>query len=355
MQISARPTPYVMLMDTGFDVDDESALLVAAALHKRGTILVDTVVTTTDPSDKRALLTKGALTQLGLPNVAVAVGDNHRPEGFQPQEHRLRADFLADPSELKPDAQALLRDALERAEDHSLVLVVLAKMTDANQLLQGNEKLFQQKVKQVVLMGGVQQSSEQTDSSASEIQLHDGYMVANTQATNNRHDQPAANQLYQRLQELDIKCKVVTRSAATNTPISPDFFRDLALTGHPVANHLRTIEGDYLNGFWQAASQNQMGPGRDAEWFVKTFCKEGTRVEDITGDVRPYLKSRVLYDALAVVAGVDELAEQVFLPTPVTVQHTTHEVIGLSKAANGLRNPQVLANLLTELAHEAIS
>lgn len=350
-----RATPFVMLMDTGFDVDDETALLVGAALHKRGIISLESIVTTTDPSDMRARLTKGALNELGLGAVPVAVGDSALPEGFSRQEQRLQAPYLAASEAVESNAAARLRESLTKAEDHSVVLLVIAKMTDVNRLLNSDEALFRQKVKQVVLMGGVRQGSEQSDTTVEQLETSSGYLIANTQATNNRHDQAAANQFYQRLQELDIKVKVVTRKAASNTPIGADFFHDLAETHHPVANHLRSIEGDFLNSFWKSAYQHEMGPERDAAWFIKTFCKEGTpsniRPDE---DIRPYLKGRVLYDAIALMAGVDGIAQDLFQPVLVNVQHTTHEVIGLSQQVTGLRDPQKLAALVTALAKDGL-
>ncbi|MBI3925835.1 MAG: nucleoside hydrolase [Armatimonadetes bacterium] len=349
----ASPAPFVLLLDPGFDVDDESALVVAASLHRRGVIDLQSVVTTTDPSDRRASLTKGALKKLGLPHVPVAIGDSHRPPGFNPHPERLESPFSAPFSELRADALGLFKETLEKALDHSVVLLVAARMTDANNLLHAEEALFQQKVKQVVLMGGVQQTSEENDSSAADLKLAGGLMAANTQATNNRHDQPAADAFYRRLQELDVKVKVVTRKAATNTPVGPDFFKDLEQTGHPVAGHLRTIEGAYLNEFWQAACKGEMGPERNARWFIETFCKPGTP-SDLSPDedIRPHLKGRVLYDAVALLAGVDELADELFEPVTVPVRNARDEVIGLSQKVHGLREPQRLATLLSALAKD---
>lgn len=350
-----EPANLVMIGDPGFDVDDETAFLVASALHKRGLVNLKAVVATTIPSADRALLSKGVFNELDLGQVPVAVGKNHTPDKFNPEPQRLQASFLPDASQVETDAQALLWKTLEDAPAKSLTLLLIANQADAAELLKNNETLFQQKVKQVVIMGGVTQVSEEEDLDASGIKINgQGLMEANTVATNNRHDQASANFLCEKVQELGIPLKIVTRKAATSTPVSPDFFKDLADTGNSVANHIRGIEGDFLNKFWQGAYNNQMGPGRDKAWFIKAFCKPDTpdtlTTED---DIRPYLKSRVLYDAIALLACVDTLSEQLFTPVTVKTREVAHQIIGLSGKVTGLVNPEKLATLLSALGKDA--
>lgn len=354
-----EPTPLIVVTDPGFDVDDETALLVAASLQKRGLVELKAVVANTVPSTERARLSKGVLTELGLPDVPVAIGKNLRPEGkadWNPQSHRLRAPFLPGTHHLEQNAQQLLADTLRQAPDKSLTLLVIAGMSDPYELLKTHENLFAQKIKHVVLMGGVEQGSEQTDTGAQQV-VRDGkgFFSANRVATNNKNDQGAADYLYRQLQKLNIPVTVVTRKAATNTPVPANYFRDLAETRHPVAEHIREIEGDFLNKFWQAAYYQQMGPGRDKQWFLDTFCKPDTPNSlSEQQDIRPHLKSRVLYDAIALLACVDELAGQLFNPVAVQVQKTVHRIIGLSDQATGLAAPEKLSQLLSALAKDAL-
>lgn len=325
----AAPIPMVVFTDPGFDVDDEAALLVAAALQKRGLISLRLVVATTEPSDLRARLAKGVLQQLGLPEVPVVAGDSACPEGFNPHPERLQTPFLAPAGDLSDDST--FPKVLDQAPDASVVLLVLAKMTDANRLLQAEPELCQRKVQRVVIMGGVEITP-------------DGFR-ADHRSTNNIHDQKSADEFYARLQTLQIPVTIVTRHAATATPIPPDFFETLKHSGHPVAEHLSQLEGLFLNDFWQAARQGKLGPQRDEAWFLSTFCYPNSQVSP-EEDIRPHLKSRVLYDAIALLAAVK----------PEYFQSTSlkgAELIGLSPESPGLKDPQKLAAQVVELAKEA--
>lgn len=335
-----QPPAVICLMDPGFDVDDESALLVAAALQRRGWIRLKAVVATTRPSLRRARLAKGALVQLGLPEVPVAVGDDACPPDFEPKEERLEADFLAAEEQLEEDAKGLLRKTLEASEDGGVVFLVAAKMTDLAQLLEAEPQLCRRKLGRVVVMGGVEQTS------AGPL-LHQGQLQPNQVATNNRHDLPAATRVFKDLQQLGIPLVVVTRVASTAVPVDPGIFSHLAKTGHPVARHLRILEDSFLNDFWRDACAGRLGPGRDREWFVTTFC--GSEPPLDTPDIRPFLKGRVLYDAVALVAGLEGPAEYFFEPLEVG----NCRVVGLSRLCTGLRHPEELARFLQELAEEA--
>jgi len=351
-----KPANLVVITDPGFDVDDETALTIAASLQKRGLVDLKAVIATTIPSQDRALLAKGVLTELGLNHVPVAVGANHAPAQFSPEPQRLQASFVAKSENISPDSQATFKKALEAASDKSISLLVIANMSDAATFLRGNEALFLQKVKEVVVMGGVKQNSENDDTDLTGVKLNaNGLMDANNIATNNRHNQEAADFLYSKVQEMGIPLKVVTRKAATNTPVSPEFFKDLAETGHKVAQHIRSIEGDFLNKFWQAAYNQKMGPGRDKAWFIANMCQPNTPASlSDQDDIRPHLKSRVLYDAIALLACVDGLASQLFQPLLVTTNNVTHQIIGLSQKTTGLADPQKLSTLLSALAKDAL-
>jgi inosine-uridine nucleoside N-ribohydrolase len=337
-----QAVPMVIVTDPGFDVDDETALVLAAGLQRRGWVDVKAAVATTVPSRERALLAKGVLRQLGLGHVPVGIGLNHQPQWFPPEAHRLQSDFNALPAEVADDAQALLRQTLTAAPDRSMTVLILAAMGDIAQLLATEPDLFRQKVQQVVVMGGV------LPETASGLQ-------PDAVSTNTRHHPAAAEAVFRTVQAMDIPITVVTAAAATQAPVSPDFFADLAETGHPVARHIRAIEGDYLNKFWQSACRGQLGPGKDRAWFVATFCRPempATLTEQ--EDILPWLKSRTLYDPIALLAAIPALASSLFEPVTVPLRTALHQVIGLTRQAPALRNPVQLATLLSALCKEAL-
>lgn len=345
-----EPIPMVVFTDPGFDVDDETALMVAASLQTRRLISLRLVVATTEPSKLRARLAKGLLKQLGLGQVPVVVGDSARPEGFDPQTNRLQAPFLASSSEVSGEAGAAFGEVLSQSPDDSVVVLVIAKMTDVNRFLHADPLLFRLKVKRVVIMGGVE-----LDTVSHRVDVKSGVFRADERSTNNTHDQSAANEFYDLLQAMQIPTTIVTRFAAVGTPIPPSFFDELQCSGHPVAAHLGKLEGLFLNEFWQAARQGKLGEERDENWFIRSFCYPDSAPKIQHGDdIRPFLKSRVLYDAVALIAGVESLASEYFQPLNLKPDgRNNYYLVGLSPSSTGIKEPEKLAALIFGLAKEA--
>lgn len=329
----AEAESVVIFCDVGRDQDDELALATLAKLHHMGHLDIKGVITNLGPSDKRAQLAKGALGELGLSEVPVAIGSSsgQSPDKYDPYE--FEAPYMAPEQSVQKSGQSLLKTVFEAADDRSVNLVVLGPMTDLNEFMSGNADLFRQKAERGVIMGGVQRQD-------GEVVLKDGLMVPDT-ANNNTFDSEASAGVYAGLQQMGIPTTVLTREAAYASPADKDFYNGLGETENPVGERLRATQRRSIEGLWErvnmpADDPNRLGlPGRcDRAWFEKTFCDnpvpEGAEVWDSIARLP-------VYDAVAGLAALgEEQTAKLFDPERVQIGGVTHQVIGLSKERPGM-------------------
>ena len=89
-------------------------------------------------------------------------------------------------------------------------MCLISSLKDAAIFLRDNERLFLQKIKEVIIMGGVQLPL-----------VEDEPMLPDT-AHNNQFDSDAADMLYSRLQQLQVPMLIVTRHAAAAAKVPED-------------------------------------------------------------------------------------------------------------------------------------
>ncbi|MCA9776635.1 MAG: nucleoside hydrolase [Candidatus Eremiobacteraeota bacterium] len=323
----------VIFCDVGRDQDDELALATLAKLHHMGNVNIKGVITNLGPSDKRAQLAKGALGELGLSEVPVAVGSSSGQSPDKYDHYEFEAPYMAPQQSVEKSGQSLLKTIFQSADDRSVNLVVLGPMTDLNEFMTENTELFRQKAERGVIMGGVQRQD-------GEILLKDGLMVPDT-ANNNTFDTQASSGVYAGLQNWGIPTTVLTREAAYAAPADKDFYNGLGDTGNPVGERLKATQRRSIEGLWErvnmtADDPNRLGlPGRcDKAWFEKTFC-DGPVPEG--SDVWDSIARLPVYDAVAGLAVLgEEQSSKLFAPEKVQVGGVTHQVIGLSKEHPGM-------------------
>ncbi|MBY0403022.1 MAG: nucleoside hydrolase, partial [Cyanobacteria bacterium] len=174
------PTPLIIIADTGAYHDDEGAFVVAGQLQKMGLVDIKAVVANLYPSTQRARLTQGTLQQLGLGNIPVGVGSTCGQTTL-PKPPEFDVPYMTSEKQPLPTGAMLLKKTLQEAPDKSLTLLLLSGMTDANDLLAAEPALFKQKIKQMVIMGGVTQNPE-----TFKVLLNEkGLMTPNTAFNNN--------------------------------------------------------------------------------------------------------------------------------------------------------------------------
>ncbi|MBS0266152.1 MAG: hypothetical protein JSS02_29755, partial [Planctomycetes bacterium] len=172
------PVPLFLITDPNKDPDDLSVLVISKYLHEHGFIDLRCVVTTLGNREtrrRRARFVKSVLNDLGLLETRVGVGVDYafavrNREGnvdaaATAGRERDHAVFVETPLlrevGVEDDGQQLLQQELQRVEDRSAVLLVVAGMTDAAFLLRNQGELVRQKARQVVIMGGVETNADE--------------------------------------------------------------------------------------------------------------------------------------------------------------------------------------------------
>lgn len=338
-------TNAILIGDFGKDLDDEFALLVAAALERFGHIRLLGVIANLAPALERARLAKGTLSAIGFGHVPVAVGRNVTEEG-KTSAHETGVPYLADPSALAGDGDALLRQLLSSATE-PVTLVLNSAFTDIMAFIRTDGDLVRKRVGHVAIMGGV-------------YVQEDGTFVPDD-AANNAFDPAAAAELYRWLQDNGIPTTVLMREAAYACQMAAWFPVMLAESGHPVARQFVRRLPLAMDDLWQAVHapvgspiRGRLPATRTRDWYVRTTTgKEDPRIgADET--VWPFVETFRLYDPMCVLAAVPELAERFYDPERFEVNGVTHNVIGRLRGQHRVRNPNDLRGALAYYVHEAL-
>lgn len=328
-----EPESVVIFCDVGRDQDDELALATMAKLHKMGNIKIEGVITNLGPSDKRAQLAKGALSELGLHNIPIAAGSSSGQAPDKYDEYEFDASYMAPEGSVSKNSQGLLKAIFRSAEDKSVNLVALGPMTDLYQFMATNQELFAQKAESGIIMGGVRREN-------GEVILENGRMVPDS-ANNNTFDKEASDGVYAGFQDMGIPTTILTREAAYAAPADKDFYDGLGATNHEVGKRLRATQRRSIEGLWARVNLPGNDPDRiglparcDRAWFEKTFCDKPIPE---SGQVWDSITKLPVYDAVAGLAsaGPDQVAA-LFTPKEVKVNGVNHYVIGVSKEDSGM-------------------
>lgn len=362
--LSSLTRRLVIVGDFGKDLDDEDTVLLFTGEERarRQTLMqffntagsrtqdlfeLRSVIANLAPPVKRAQLAKGTLKLLGQPKVPVGIGTDckNSPNGHDHEFEKVT--YMADVNELE-DGRDLLTRTFKEAEDDSLTLILISGMTDIAAILREHGDLVKAKVNSVAIMGGVE-----VEKGTSNVLLDkDGFMIPDS-AANNKFDMDSAIYTYRRIQELGIPMVILTRAAAYACKVPRSFYDELADTGHPVGIKLRDSQQGSIESLWQRACLPAGDEGRaklpdrcDKEWFCNTFC--GGQGKERTGEdsIWDLIQSFNLYDPMTLIAAIPELRERFYEPTVVKVGETEHQIIGVSDAKPGVKDPEALAEYM---------
>lgn len=343
------------IADAGKHQDDELMLILATRLYRQGLIRPLAVVANLAPALMRARLVKGQLEQLQMP-IPVGVGSDCGGDACG-HEHEFDAvPYLAAAADVV-DGSDLLASTLAEAGDRSVTLLLTSGMTDAARLVVDRQPLFTQKVKEVVIMGGVNTNGD-------EVALDAGGFMTPDSAANNNFDPQAARTLYRKLQELGVPMVILTRHAGYAAMVPRLAYERMEATGHPVGVKLATQHRRLADYHWQMATLPEDHPLRIAEhvparwnkrWFCEAFCG-GDGMDRGHGDrIADLVKHEVFSDPMALVAAVPCLRERFFSPCAVAVGGVVHKVIGLSPAVTGVLDGGALVAYMVDQIVSALA
>lgn len=352
----AAPVKVLVTMDPGQDLDDEIFMVLSAALTSRHLCEIVGIVTCLAPATMRARLARGTMDQLGMYDVHIAAGTDGGGSGDASSIAKMAAvDYL---TRLPPQEEAghdLMRNALSEAEDKSVTIAVIASLKDVANLLAKEEALFFQKVKEVVIMGGV------LPFTPGEAPM--GEFLMPDSAHNNEFDSEASAFVYRRLQEIGTPLVVVSRFAAYACQLPKKLYDRMGETGSRIGKHLQWAQRQSIETLWQRAcapegSETRHGlPMRcDKKWFLQTFCHASLEAGEVRGAndaIWDLIEGFNMYDPLALCVAVPSLSEM-FVPCEYTVNGITHRVYGVSKEENGVRDANALREWLLDAFMQGI-
>jgi hypothetical protein len=205
------------------------------------------VVANLAPALDRACVAKGTLQQLGFGDVPVGIGMPVYEGKVHPYETDIQYKSL--PGEVEPNGENLMVRLLREADAKSITLVLQSGMTDAASLLRNHETLFVEKIKQVVVMGGVQVDGEKV--------LMTGSFFQPDSANNVTYDWASGVYLYARLQEISVPMVITTRHAAYACQIPFHLYDVMETSGNPIATCLKNRQRPSLESLWGASCSSE--------------------------------------------------------------------------------------------------
>lgn len=324
----------VVITDLAKDFDDLLAMIVLKELHRLNVIQLLGFVANLYPAEKRARLGKGALRQLGLDNIPIAIGtagehDNARHEVL-PYEFDGSESFIAEEGEVTQPGAELLFEIFSKAktEGYKVTLLTLSSLMDISQFAQAHPDLLKDNLARCVLQGG--------------YSVVDGKLTADSAATNNHFAMAEAQQFHDFLQANDIPSMCFSKVATFATPIYQVLLTDMESTGVEVGKYLRAVQVGQDLHFWNCASgpvEKRFRPFMNAEWFLQNktiwYDKHSKDEPSPEGDkIVPYLGKVTAYDCLAAigVGGEDILSSLGVikeLKLREDVKHARHKIVGV--------------------------
>jgi inosine-uridine nucleoside N-ribohydrolase len=352
----SEPDSLILFTDPNKDPDDVATYVMAAQLAKDGHIHVKAVVTTLGDEKvrtQRAQLAKGVFNGLGLPEVSVAVGRDYPMDDKQRQEHAKflagGQSLLASETEVRRDSREALLEQLRGCADRSVTFLVIAGMSDAQDLLDASLVLVKQKIKQVAIMGGV---SSEMDS--------DGFVQPDDRAYNNLTDFHACQNFYRGVQEAGIPLKVLSKEAAYQAAVSPGFYESIARTEHPVGQYLKNVQKSALQGLWEGIASGLI-PNLTFKWFFETFTStrpinsalETMKQHPLSFDqIWQRVTKLNLYDPLTLFVAVEAAADLLFKSFRI---HADEKSLVFTIGEQEVVNPGKARTLMSALSKSSLS
>jgi hypothetical protein len=315
---------------------------------------------------ERAQNVKFVLNELGLPHVPVGMGEHGF--GASSKEYEDDPRYLAPAWQLH-HGRPLMRWTLEHSADNSVTLVLNSGLTDAVWLWMDAPGLFLRKVREIVIMGGVEVDGDMP------LLTNEGFMIPSIGpkgAANNNFDPGATLHLYDLVQRHGIPTVTTTRHLAGACKLPFSLYKDIAATGNPVGVRLNQKQAQAIRQLWQRANEPAGTPLRgdlplrcDRRWFIGLFCGgidpaigpgKGVYTRDgDPNDIVPYVLEVSLYDAVNLMFAVPELRQRFGRPTYVVVKDVRHEIYGVSPQAPGTSEGAGLRDYLREGMLEALT
>lgn len=304
------------LTDPGLDPDDLCNAWLIGNLQKQGRIRIVGAIANYDPALYRAALLKGAFNILDE-NVSVGYGTSCNAS-HEVRPYEFDATFMDFES---VNGSSLIWDRFYYQADKSVTLQLVSGLTDIYRQIKKTPHLLTSKIKEVYIMGGASWDGDR--------------LVVDKTASNNKFDPELdATEVYQFFIENQIPMTVVTRFAAYQVGVTPDFYEKLRNV-NALGKHLHKIQQEAINHLWKFAASNSSEHRQNRQWFSQTFCD----MDDIgiSADESPWemVKRFALYDPITTLA---MMYPDLFEPDERVLHGVPHRIIGVSKEQHGIKD-----------------
>lgn len=351
-ELKTGPISLFTCSDPAKDPDDENTVLLARGLQKLGAELyLLGVVANLAPSERRAAIMNGEMAQVGLTHVPVAHGsDCNRPDTSKPYEFDCTYASLNGISR----GEQLFFNSFSAARNGTVSLLLLSGMTDAAAFISAHSELAKEKLREIVIMGGIKSIDGRP------LQDENGFLVPDDSAANHQFDISASHTVFQFAQENRVPLVVLSRFSALAAPVPRIVYDCMADTGHPVGMRLRDMQKDAITALWKRTHLPMSDPERELpercspDWFRKQFLDGRGQGLGPNDEIWELVRHFMLYDPLTLIAAVPELRERFFNPVQIEVNGTTHTIIGVDSTNHNVRNPKELVEFLASSLLEAL-
>ncbi|KFA80413.1 hypothetical protein S40288_11742, partial [Stachybotrys chartarum IBT 40288] len=249
-----------IITDIEQDRDDLLAVLILLHMHYLGLINIVGVIANHGPSEKRSKLLRTITYLLSCFDIPVAAGTDGTggKEKRKLKWHELQnrtfehQDWNKDNKE-RPSGYDLLDEAFKKVDAQKLTVLCLSSLQDISEYLdKQDDEFIQNRLAKLVSQGG--------------YEFHDGSIVPDMGAMNNKFHPEAAKSVTDRLNKLGIPSDAWGRHVALAAPLARTFLEDLP---GPVGHHLRCVSSrqDFVFG-WDARHKPFM-PHLDEKWLFR--------------------------------------------------------------------------------------
>ncbi|KAH8587685.1 hypothetical protein B0O99DRAFT_694240 [Bisporella sp. PMI_857] len=350
------PPRVAVISDIGKDLDDLTALVVLAELHRLQVIELVGVVTNLHPAAKRARLARGALDKMSLRDIPVGIGS----QGIPPEDEASKihkenhyefgyCDFLAAENDRIEDGSSLLHNIFSNAikDKCKVKLLLISSLMDIAEFSSKFPGLLTKDSLDHVHIQGAYSVDPQTN-----------YTTPLKAGANNKYHFKAATVWHDFMNLNDIPSTVWGKAAAFATPISVDFFQELSKDGHDIGRYLKRIHWHQERHFYTSCGHQdtRFASFMNEEWYLinkTSWTPSSSYKRDVVGNylLNPegkqirtnhpasadeafaLLDKCTLYDALAAlgVAG-DDVVKKLGVVNEETVKwEILHRVVGIER------------------------
>lgn len=293
---------FFCIGDHGLDPDDIVNAVLLARLKRNNEANVLGIIANYSPATERAKLLKSVLLSLGS-DIPVGVGTDCN-SSHAPRDYEFDFPHYAGPILSGYD---LLITSLAKAEDYSVTLLLHSGLTDIAFMIDHYPGLLQRKLEAVYIMGGASWEGDK--------------MVVDMTASNNKFDKTLdAQTVYDFFIDAGISLNVLTRHAAYQAYVTPDFYEDKADNNEACA-YLYNIQHEAIKALWDYARNNPPTERLNTKWFSETFCD--VYLEPDEEEPWKYMRRLSLYDPITTVWA---LYPEWFIPETRVIDGVEHSI-----------------------------